>query len=233
MSRMPRHVLPGCPQHVIQRGTDRCPIFRSGKDFEFFLASLREACRTCRCLVHAYVLMNNHVHLIMTPELEDSLPRTMQIVGTSYVQYFNTEHSRIGALWQGRYKAASIETDRYLLACYRYAELNPVRANMVARPGDYPWSSYRANAVGMRDDLLTPHAVYLALGRDAAAREMAYRQLFDMPFDPGTLRNIRRASRKGRALGSGVFRKKIDQLTKRRRPPCTAAKTPSASKERQ
>lgn len=219
MPRLPRYVLPGYPQHVIQRGTDRCPIFRSDRDFAFFHERLRAACRVHGCLVHAYVFMTNHVHLIVTPEQRDSISRTMQVVGTRYVQFFNAEHGRTGALWEGRYKATLIETDRYLLACYRYVELNPVRAGMVAHPGEYRWSSYHVNAGGRLDGLVTPHGVYLSLGRSAAERLAAYRRLFDDSLDRETLRDIRNATQKGWALGSDSFQKEMEGLSQRRTRP--------------
>lgn len=219
MPRLPRYALPGYPQHVIQRGTDRCPIFLVDKDFAFFREALSQACRIHRCLVHAYILMTNHVHLLMTPEHRDSISKTMQVVGTRYVQFFNTQHGRTGALWEGRYKASLVDTDGYLLACYRYVELNPVRAGMVAHPGEYRWSSYHANARGRPDSLLTPHEAYLSLGRNEADRLTAYRRLFDEHLDREILRDIRAAAQKGWALGSDRFKEETQRLSQRRTRP--------------
>ena len=191
MPRLPRYVLPGHPQHVIQRGNNRCPIFVADEDYGCFRHHLREACVRHDCRIHAYVFMTNHVHLVMTPDKEDNLAQVLQSVGRRYVQYFNTTYRRTGTLWEGRYKATVIDTQRYLLTCYRYIELNPVRANMVQHPGEYPWSSYAANALGRADSLLTPHALYLALDNLPERRQAAYRALFQVHIDNKTLEDIR------------------------------------------
>ena len=148
MPRKPRYVIPGQPQHVIQRGNNRCPIFITDDDYGCFGRYLREACSRQGCHVHAYVFMTNHIHLLVTPGSEDSIAKAMQSVGRRYVQYFNTTYQRTGTLWEGRYKATLIDSENYLFTCSRYIELNPVRANMVNHPSEYMWSSYRANALG-------------------------------------------------------------------------------------
>jgi len=129
------------------------------------------------CHLHAYVLMTNHVHLLVTSQTRDGISRMMKQLGESYVPYFNARHGRSGTLWEGRFRSSIVESDRYLLTCHRYIEANPVRAAMVMHPGDYRWSSHRANAMGERDDLLTPHALYLSLGHSQADRLAAYRAL--------------------------------------------------------
>jgi REP element-mobilizing transposase RayT len=151
MARLPRFFVPDTPQHVIQRGNDRQPIFRTTADLAFFKDCLAFAARRHGVSIHAYVLMTNHVHLLATPEVATSLPRAMQSLGRVYVQYFNSMQGRSGTLWEGRYKAAIVDSDRYLLACMRYIELNPVRAGLVEHPERYPWSSHRANAFGVSD----------------------------------------------------------------------------------
>ena len=133
--------------------------------------------------IHAYVFMTNHVHLLATPATAASLPKMLQAIGRVYVQYFNTVHRRTGTLWEGRYRAAIVDDERYLLTCMRYIELNPVRAGMVADPADYPWSSHRATAYGAMDRLITPHAEYRQLDGVATARRAAYRELFRSSFD--------------------------------------------------
>ena len=163
MPRRPRLYLPDQPQHVVVRGHNRDPILARHEDFRFLYRCLREAAATGMLSVHAWVFMHNHIHLLVTPENEKSLPRTMQSVGRRYAQYFNRTYHRSGALWEGRYKSALVDTDRYLLACYRYIELNPVRAGIVRKPEDYPYSSYHANGLGKTDRLVTPHQVYLQL----------------------------------------------------------------------
>ena len=131
MPRLPRYVLPGHPQHVIQRGNNHCPIFIADEDYRLFRHYLQEASRRHGFQIHAYVLMTNHIHLLATPEKEDSIARSMQSVGRRYVQYFNATYRRTGTLWEGRYKATLIDTDNYFFTCSCYIELNPVRANMV------------------------------------------------------------------------------------------------------
>jgi putative transposase len=143
MARLPRYTLPGQPQHVILRGNNRSIIFAADEDYRFFLDCLGDAATRHGCVIHAYVLMTNHVHLLITPEHEGSIGKALQSVGRRYVQYFNYTYQRTGTLWEGRYKATLIDSESYLLTCYRYIELNPVRADMVPHPRDYLWSSYR------------------------------------------------------------------------------------------
>ncbi len=219
MPRLPRYVLPGHPQHVIQRGNNRCPIFIAEEDYVRFREELSDACRRFHCLIHAYVFMTNHVHLIMTPERENSIAKVLQSVGRRYVQYFDFAYQRTGTLWEGRYKATLIDTERYLLTCYRYIELNPVRANMVTHPSAYRWSSYRANALGQHDPLLTPHAEYLALGSRHDERQAAYRTLFEVHLDDMTLAEIREATQKAWVLGNDRFKDGIERLLQRRTRP--------------
>ena len=153
MPRRPRLFLPGHPQHLVVRGHNRDPILARQEDFRFLYRCLREAAETWGLSVHAWVFMHNHLHLLATPADEKSLPRTMQSVGRRYAQYFNRTYHRSGSLWEGRYKSALVDTERYLLACYRYIELNPVRAGIVRKPEDYPYSSYQANGLGKADHL--------------------------------------------------------------------------------
>jgi putative transposase len=169
--------------------------------------------------MHAYVFMTNHVHLLITPIEKGSLSKTMQSICGRYVKYFNRTYRRTGTMWEGRYRATPIEVDRYLLACYRYIELNPVRARCVARPSNYPWSSYGANALGRPDPLVTPHERYLALGVDAPTRHTEYRALLATALLARTQREIRDATHKGWALGSARFRREIESLLDRRTEP--------------
>jgi putative transposase len=219
MARLPRFYLPGQPLHVIQRGNNRDPIFASDEDCRFYLRCLQEAAEAQSLAVHAYVLMTNHVHLLVTPEADDSLSKTMQSIGRRYVQYFNYVYGRTGTLWEGRYKCTLIDSERYLLTCMRYIELNPVRADMVAHPSDYPWSSYQANGLGKEDVLVTPHALYQSLGRSDEERLSAYRQLFRAQLSKADVDAIRDATNKGWALGDGHFSAKIEALTERRATP--------------
>lgn len=178
MPRKPRMYLADQPAHIIQRGNNRDTCFYAEQDYQFYLNCLSDACQRYRVAVHAYVLMTNHVHLLLTPQTAEGISQVMQSVGRRYVQYVNYEYRRSGTLWEGRHKASLVDTEAYLLTCYRYIELNPVRANMVPHPGEYRWSSYRSNALGDSNILLTPHPLYMGLGQDPLSREQAYRDLF-------------------------------------------------------
>lgn len=219
MARLPRLFLPGQPQHVIQRGNNRDPIFAADDDYRFYLQCLKEAADAQGLAVHAYVLMTNHVHLLVTPETESSLSKTMQSIGRRYVQYFNYAYGRTGTLWEGRYKSTLIDSERYLLTCMRYIELNPVRATMVEHPGDYPWSSYRPNAQGAPDVLIAPHMLYRRLGRADEERQSAYRQLFRAQIPKADLDAIRDATNKAWVLGDNRFGAKVEALSERRAAP--------------
>jgi putative transposase len=207
------------PQHVIQRGNNRSVIFLAHADYRFFRDCLREACDLHGCKVHAYVFMSNHVHLLMTPTTASGIGDVMQDVGRRYVRRFNDTHQRTGTLWEGRYKATLVETEQYLLACYRYIELNPVRAGLVKDPRDYRWSSYRANGMGVRDPIVASHQRYEALGVDAPARLRAYRELFADALPAATLEVIRDSTNHGWALGSKRFRDDIAATLSRRTQP--------------
>ena len=215
MARLPRFVLPGEPQHVIQRGNNKDNIFVSEEDHLFYLAKLEDACQRFGCMVHAYVLMTNHVHLLMTPEEEHSISQVMQSLGRVYVRYFNDRYQRTGTLWEGRYKAALLDSESYLLTCYRYIELNPVRAAMVPHPGEYPWSSYQYNASGEEDSLITPHDLYLRLGSTPASRHEQYQALFQAHIQDAALEEIREATNKAWVLGNDRFRSRIETMLER------------------
>ena len=220
MPRLPRFILPGQPQHVIVRGNNREPIFYEEDDYRFYLEKLKQACDKHQCDLHAYVLMTNHVHLLLTPHKEQSIGKALQMVGRYYVQYFNYYYNRSGTLWEGRYKAALIDSVDYLLTCYRYIELNPVRAEgMADHPSEYPWSSYRFNALGQPDSLLAPHKEYLSLGKTAEARQAAYRALFKTRIANKTLEEIRDCTNRAWVLGSDHFKERIaDQLNRQAAP---------------
>jgi len=192
--------------HAILRGNDRAPLFAERRDFEGFRhCAVVAACRF-GVRVHAYVLMTNHVHLLVTPQSPSSLPRTMHWLGSVFVQQINTQYARTGSRLEGRYKARHIQTDDHFLACMRYIEDNPVRASMVAAPADYPWSSHHANAYGVRDDLVSSHPLFAALGNSREERATSYRALFDAPVSASDLESIRMPVRpRGRPKkGSGL-----------------------------
>lgn len=215
---MPRHArifLPDQPLHVIQRGNNRQPIFFADEDYRRYLDWLAEAARAHGCAIHAYVLMTNHVHLLVTPRSTDSLPRTMQSLGRRHVRAINAAQGRTGTLWEGRYRAAPIESEVHFLACMRYIELNPVRARIVAHPRDYPWSSYRPHAHGAADALVSDHALYRDLGADAATRQRDYRALFREALDPDFVEALRAATNGGWALGGERFTRAIAKALRR------------------
>ena len=216
MARLPRFVIPGQPQHVIQRGNNRQNIFRTADDYHFYLEKLSEAAKKHQCDIHAYVLMTNHVHLLVTPHTMDGISKMMQMVGRYYVQYFNYCYKRTGTLWEGRYKATLIDSEHYLLTCMRYIELNPVRAqNRVKQPADYKWSSYGFNALGIEDQLVTPRQEYRRLGATDQKRQLAYRQLFRARIPEATINELRDATNKAWVLGGKRFKAKISRLLDR------------------
>ena len=219
MARQPRFIKPGEPQHVILRGNNRDPVFYADEDYQFFKNKLVDAAKKQCCSIHAYVLMTNHVHLLMTPATGDGISKTMQILGRYYVQYFNHQYQRTGTLWEGRYKASLIDSENYLLLCMRYIELNPVRADMVSHPSEYPWSSYRCNAIGKSDQLVDFHPEYARLGRTDETRCAAYRALFKAQIPKKTLEEIRASANKNWILGSAYFKDKIDRQLNRRATP--------------
>ena len=180
-------------------------MFRREGDRHFFRDCLGETAALRGVAIHSYVFMTNHVHLLVTAEREESLPRMFRSLGPRYVSYFNRHNDRTGSLWEDRYKSLLVDTDGYLLSCMRYIELNPVRAGMVGSPGTFIWSSYRANAHGREDSLVTPHRTFLALGREAGSRQTAYRRLFDDVADGAFAKKVRSALRKGWALGNDDF----------------------------
>jgi len=211
MARLPRFNIVGQAQHVIVRGNNREPIFYADEDYLFYLEKLKQACEKHECDLHAYVLMTNHVHLLITPNKEGGLSKAMQMIGRYYVQYFNHSYQRTGTLWEGRYKATLIDSDLYALTCYRYIELNPVRAKMVDHPAEYPWSSYRCNSLGDSCDVITPHVLYQALDKSQEKRQESYRGLFSSVIDDRTLDAIRDSTNKAWVLGSDYFKKQVDE----------------------
>ncbi len=216
MARKARFVVPGCPLHVIQRGNNRQATFFHDTDYHFYLQCLCEASERYGCRVHAFVLMTNHVHLLITPDHEQGVSRMMQAVGRRYVQYINRTYQRSGTLWEGRYKAALIQGERYLLTCFRYIELNPVRAGMVVHPGDYQWSSFRVHTEGEENRLIRDHALYMALAKTDKGRQAAYKALFESHIDPRVLSAIRETTHNGWVLGNERFKDEIEANLQRR-----------------
>ena len=211
MPRKPRMYLAGVPCHVVLRGNNRGACFFTDDDYRFFLCVLADACRRYQVDVHACVLMSNHVHLLLTPRSTDGVSRVVQSLGRRYVQYVNRTYRRSGTLWEGRHKSSLVDEERYLLACHRYIELNPVVAGMVSHPGDYPWSSFSDNAWGRHGGLLSPHALYRALGEDEPSRQSRYRELFMNHLSRELVHEIRTALDFSMPLGNDRYRQQIEE----------------------
>lgn len=215
MARLLRLDFPGIAQHIVQRGNDRQACFADDADYLHYRQELGEAALKHGCDLHAYVLMTNHVHLLVTPHEPGAVSRMMQAIGRRYVGCFNARHRRTGTLWEGRFKSALVDNAEHLLTCYRYIELNPVRAGMVAAPADYRWSSHARNAFGAHEPRITPHPLYLGLGASDAERQLAYGALFKSELCSDKLNDLRAHTRQQKAWGSDRFRQQIEAMTQR------------------
>ena len=216
MARQPRLTLPGYPHHIIQRGNNRQAIFVAPGDQQKLLDLLSDYAKQFRVALHAYVLMSNHIHLLATPSTADGLPLMMQSLGRTYVRWFNTAQGRSGTLWEGRYKSTVIQTERYLMACMVYIDLNPVRAGLAAQARDYPWSSH-LHYIGQRlDKWLSPHPLYWELGNTPFAREVAYTDLVQAGISRGQQAELTDATLSGWALGEADFVSDLQKRTTRR-----------------
>jgi putative transposase len=216
MARLPRLSLPGLPHHIIQRGNNSQPIFKTPADYQRMLALLQEQALKFQVLVHAYVLMENHFHLLVTPQTEASLSPMMQALGRGYVRYFNDAHGRTGTLWNGRYRSTVIEAERYLLPCMATMDLNPVRAGLVAQVGPYPWSSFGHYAGQHVDKLIAVHPLVWALGNTPFAREAAYTEMVQAGISSVQHTALTDATLSGWALGSPEFLQLLQKNTPRR-----------------
>ena len=205
MARLPRIVLPNQPLHIMHRGNNRQDVFKQDNDYQRFLEDLAIALTNNDCSLHAYVLMTNHFHLLLSPPSETALSCFMQAMGRRYVRYFNKEYKRSGTLWEGRYRSSLIDSERYLLTCYRYIEENPVRAGMVASPEQYTWSSYHHNALGKPNDLITEHQIYQQIATTELARITAYKGLFERSLPSAELKDVSISIDKSDLLGGNGF----------------------------
>ncbi len=217
MPRRPRIQLDGVPLHIVQRGHNREACFYGEQDYQAYLHWLGEALGESNCRLHAYALMTNHVHLLLTPKKAALVPRLIMSVGRRYVQYINRSYKRTGTLWDSRYKSSIIQAESYLLTCMRYIELNPVRAGMVDDPSHYRWTSYRHNGLGQVDARLTEHSVYAAMGATDNARQSAYRALFRVGLDTDAIDDIRLALNQSQPLGKPRFHSQIERKLGERR----------------
>lgn len=216
MPRRPRVIYPGVPLHIIQRGNNRQACFFADEDYYLYLDWLFKYANETSCAIHAFVLMTNHVHILLTPSESNSAGALMKKLGQRYVQYINRSYKRSGTLWEGRFRSCIIEQEEYLLSCQRYIELNPVRAEMVKHPGDYSWSSYRTHAHGESFATLSPHPLYLHLGKSDVERQDNYRELFRSDLETGLMDDIRNATNGNFALGNDRFKDEIAQALGRR-----------------
>ena len=216
MARLPRFAVPGYPHHVIQRGIDRQPIFRDAADYTVMQAFLAEQARESGVALHAYVLMPNHFHLLVTPTQEGALARLMQGVGRRYVRHFNTQAQRSGTLWEGRYRCALLQSEAYLLACMAYLDLNPVRAGLAESPADYPWSSHRHCIGQVMEKAISPHPLYWALGNTPFAREQAYADRVARGLAPELVHRFTDSALHGWAMGDEAFLAGLQKQTPRR-----------------
>jgi putative transposase len=215
MARKLRLHIAGMPVHLMQRGNNRCPCFIDDSDRLLYLSLVENAARRYDCCVHAFVLMTNHVHMLASSSDEHSISRMMKRIGESYVRTFNKRHVRTGTLWEGRFRASIVDSRSYFLTCQRYIECNPVRARIVGAAVDYPWSSFRHNALGQKSSFLTPHAAYLALGETGLQRQARYLALFAVPESAADLDLIRECVNAGLALGNADFIRQVEEATGR------------------
>lgn len=215
MARLPRLIVPGQPHHVIQTGNNNQPIFRETEDYQAFLGWLRTAAKNYKVAVHAYVLMPDHLHLLVTPADADGLGQMMQWIGRYYVPYFNQKYGRSGTLWNGRYKTSLIDAEQYFMSCSRYIEFNPVRNGMVGRAEDYPWSSYPHHAGLRSDGLIVDHPKFWELGNTPFQREAAYIALAEPALSEDEIAVISKALLKGWPLGTEQFKTALQHKVKR------------------
>ena len=224
MPRRARLVVPGIPWHIIQRGNNRSACFYTDDDYHKYLDTLKEQADKYDCLIHSYCLMTNHVHLLLTPMHEDSAAQMMKYLGQQYVQYINCTYKRSGTLWEGRFRSCLTQSEEYVLVCYRYIELNPVRAQMVEHPAEYPWSSYQVNGQGNHSDLITTHDEYIRLANTDGLRQKYYRGLFDAHMEPTLIDEIRQSTNGNYVLGNERFKEEIANMLKQRVTPGKAGR---------
>lgn len=214
MPRKPRFYLPGVPVHLVQRGHSRSPVFFEAQDYATYAHWVKESSEKYDVSVHAFVLMTNHVHLLVTPTLSNNVSLFMQFIGRRYVPYINHKYGKTGSIWEGRYKASLVQEDKYFLTVMRYIEMNPVRASMVDLPGHYPWSSYCHNAGIRRISFIRSHPVYIALGKTDRKRCVAYQKLFEGHLCSDDMRRIDESWLTGTPLGNDSFKGEVEQRLK-------------------
>lgn len=212
MARLPRVNIIDIPQHVIQRGNNRQACFFEDENYRVYLDKLLEYSQKYNVEIHAFVLMTNHVHLLLTPRIENGVSLMMQSLGRYYVRYFNKKYKRTGTLWEGRFKSCLVDSDNYFLSVTRYIEFNPVRAKMVLQPELYPWSSYHKHALGKPIKLLTEHFCYINLGVSSEKRQQVYQQLCEKALNTKVMNEIREVANKSFVLGDEYFKVRVEAL---------------------
>jgi putative transposase len=210
MPRRARTYIPGLPYHIVQRGNNREACFIEPENYQFYLMLWEELAARYGVAVHAYCLMTNHVHFLVTPSSDTAISNTMKVAGSRYAQHINATYGRTGTMWEGRHRASLVQSDRYLLSCMRYIELNPVRAAMVRRPEEYRWSSYAVNAWA-DPGWLSPHPEFQRLGPTPAQRGSAYRELFKVLLSEEEVHLLRKAAHYCQPVGNDRFRQQIEQ----------------------
>ncbi len=215
MARLPRIVIPNQPLHIMHRGNNHQDIFESEEDMTRILEDISHALSKADCYLHAYVIMTNHLHLLITPKDKAHLSKFMQTMANRYVRYFNASRNRTGTIWEGRFKSCLVDCDPYLFALYKYIEMNPIKANMVKSLVDYPWSSYHHNALGQTDKLITEHGQYQSLANTPVLRAECYQNLFEEQNTSQQENRISQATMRGEVYGSDVFHHKVGRLVSR------------------
>ncbi len=220
MPRIARNVVSDIPYHIIHRGNNRQKIFFCDDDYKYFLSLLKEARKEYRCKLYSYVLMPNHIHLLMeSPRVSENLAKSIKLIAQKCTQYINKIHKRTGTLWEGRFKSSLVSKDNYLLACSRYIEMNPVRADIVKEPEDYKWSSYRYKIEQEKGNILVDSdrdPVYMSLGKNDIERQRSYQKWFKESIPSQEWDLIRKAVNKGSVFGSSQFKEKLEKLLGRR-----------------
>jgi len=212
MARKPRIFVADLPYHVVQRGNNKNPIFFSEKDYLFFLTALREAKIKYPCLIYSYCLMPNHFHLLIQPKEKDNISLLLKLLGSKYVRYVNKVYGRSGTLWEGRFKCSVIDAEEYFLTCLRYIEMNPLRAGLVNKIENYPWSSYKCRAFGENDYLTDFDVWYSELSSRSFQRQLIYRCQFQGGLNNSGFDLIREMTGRGAVIGGETFKVKIEQL---------------------
>jgi len=226
MARLPRLMIAAQVHHVVQRGSNGQAVFNGAADYESMRQILAEQLQRHRVDLHAYVLMENHFHFLLTPQDDAGLSTFLQSIGRSYVRYFNNRHKRSGPLFDGRYRCTVLQAERYLLPCMALMDSNPVRSGLVATASDYAWSSHR-HYIGMQvDRLVHPHALVWALGNTPFAREARYGEIVSGGCEPELLRALTESTRRGWALGDADFLAELQKSTERRLKPLPAGRPP-------